>query len=436
MNIAQRLMNVRKLKKQFSEMSREDLEKHHEDRLKELLVYVQEHSPYYRKALRGIPEPTFDDLPPMDKAKMMENFVDVNTVGLTKEELFEFAMEKEKEGDLGLYKRHYSVGMSSGTSGNKGLSLLSKHEMAMYSCLLWARNGIPDSIRKKNVLFALRTNNPTFMEVKTFGLKMIYMDYTHPPAELVRLINREELNVIAGPPSLLSHIANISDGIDHPIDCVVSYAEILTNKVKKKLEDTFKCPVVQIYQCTEGFIASTCSAGNLHINEDIIKVKLEDTGDPAGRAKKVILYDLYRTTQPILNYSLNDVVEISKLQCPCGSSFRVISKIHGRSDDIFYLEGMDGEERLLFPDYVRRAIIQASDSIEEYQAVQRAKDDILIRLVLTEGAAKLEVEEAVKRNLTGRAAKVGGKLGKVEFVYEKPKVNPNSKKMIRVKRDF
>ena len=78
------MLYVRKLKRAFQEMSRQDIEEHHDERIKEMMIYVKEHSPYYRKALRGSPVPTVADLPPIDKAFMMENFNEINTVGLTK----------------------------------------------------------------------------------------------------------------------------------------------------------------------------------------------------------------------------------------------------------------------------------------------------------------------------------------------------------------
>jgi hypothetical protein len=45
-----------------------------------------------------------------------------------------------------LFAGRYSVGLSSGTSGNKGLTVLSPAEREAYGCLLFARNGIPDQI--------------------------------------------------------------------------------------------------------------------------------------------------------------------------------------------------------------------------------------------------------------------------------------------------
>ncbi len=274
------------------------------------------------------------------------------------------------------------------------------------------------------------------MEPRSFGVKLIYVDYTHPPEELAKLINQKKLNIIAGPPSLLAMIAPYRESIAPQIEALISYAEVLDGETRAYLERAFGAPVVQIYQGSEGFIASTCQKGKLHLNEDTILVEQDDIGDTTGQAKKVIVTDLYRTTQPIIRYSLNDVLEIDPEQCECGSCFRVVKLIHGRADDIFLLKGAAGETRHLFPDYVRRAINQASDDILEYQAIQHTLDSIEIRLVLKPGVERTAIEKIVRHNLVWRINKVGQQPGQIYFNDKPPDRNPQSHKLIRVVRKF
>ena len=202
------------------------------------------------------------------------------------------------------------------------------------------------------------------------------------------------------------------------------------------LEEAFGAPVVQIYQGAEGFIGSTCKRGNLHLNEDTVLVEADDIGGTADNIKKVVVTDLYRTTQPIIRYSLDDVLEFDPEPCGCGSCFRVIKHIHGRADDIFLLEGAGGETRYLFPDYVRRSINQASDAILEYQAIQHAMDNIEIRLVLKPGAGRAAIEKTVRENLLWRMEKVGGNPCEIYFNNALPERNARSHKLIRVVRKF
>ncbi|MFC2023459.1 F390 synthetase-related protein [Chloroflexota bacterium] len=434
MNLLTRLRIVRRLKRQFYEWDGAVLRQHQTERVSHILAHARTHSPYYRRILT--PSTTLDTVPKMDKARMMAHFDAINTAGLRKDDLVRFRIEQEREGNLDLYRGKFSIGLSSGTSGNRGLTVLSGMERQLYSCLLWARSGIPEEVRSYRVLFALRTNNPSFMEPRSFGVKLVYVDYTHPPEVLVRLINEKKLNILAGPPSLLVMIARCSETITHRIDVLISYAEVLDEETRAYLEHTLNAPVVQIYQGAEGFIGSTCRKGSLHLNEDTILVEQADEGDPTRQAQRVIVTDLYRTTLPIIRYSLDDVLELDHEPCECGSSFRVIKVIHGRADDVFQLRGTGGGICYLFPDYVRRAINQASDGILEYQAIQHSPEAIEIRLVLEPGVERHAIEGAIMDNLAWRARRVGGRLSEVEFNDKPPERNPQSRKLIRVVRRF
>jgi putative adenylate-forming enzyme len=373
----------------------------------------------------------------MNKTIMMEKFNEVNTVGLDRDALLKFLMEREDKGlyDLFLHNdTEYSVGMSSGTSGNRGITVLSKTEITKYSLVLFMRSGIPAQVKKKHILFLLRVNNPSFMAVKRFGVKIVYSDYTKSAAELVDIINTEQLNILAGPPTLLSLIAALREKIVHTIDCLISYAEILTDDVKQFLADSFGCPVVEIYQGSEGFIASCCKEGNLHINEDLIELELEDMGNGMY---KVVVTDLYRETQPIVKYELNDLIELEEKRCPCGSSFKRIKQIHGRMDDVFIFKTKDtNEEVFLFPDYVRRAIISASDSIIEYQAIQHDYQNVEIRLQLSDLSQQQSIESTIIANIANRCSQIGIEVPVIEFSASAPELHPVSKKMIRVQRRF
>src|SRR5699024_7405580 len=58
-----------------------------------------------------------------------------------------------------------------------------------------------------------------------------------------------------------------------------------------------------------------------------------------------------------------------------------IESIEGRSDDIFRLLSATGDGSvLIFPDFIRRAVIAASNNIEEYRVIQTEKGQIVVQL--------------------------------------------------------
>ena len=171
------------------------------------------------------------------------------------------------------------------------------------------------------------------------------------------------------------------------------------------------------------------------MNEDTTYFEFQNVDDKNEAVKRVIVTDLYRRTAPFVRYSLHDLIEIDNKECLCGSKFTIIKKIHGREDDIFSLFSIEGEEKFLFPDYVRRSINQASEDIIEFQAIQHKDKEIEIRLILKKDNNKKQIEEKILDNLLFWSNKIGGQLQNIYFVYEEPIRNKNSHKLIRVMKE-
>lgn len=432
-----RFLLVRKIHQSFYTWDAEYLHRHQQQRLADLMRFVSRHSPYYRALRESCWDGSFESLPQLSKSEMVANFDRINTAQLHKDELFEFALKRERGDQTSLYRGKYTVGLSSGTSGIRLPTILNPAERWQYGSLLFARSGIPKQVHSPRVLFALRVNNPAFMEVRFLGVTIFHTDYTRPIEDIVKIINEKRLNVLAGPPSLLMLIARQRQSIQHPVEALISYAEVLDDHTKQQLQEAFNTPVAQIYQGAEGFIASTCREGHMHINEDVVYVEAFENGDTLADARRLVVTDLHRKTLPFLRYQLNDIVELDSKPCTCGSAFRQVKRIHGRADDIFYLQSAVGNEiRYLFPDYVTRSINQASEEIIEFQAIQHSMDSIEIRLQLNPNAERKRIERIIQANLEYWAQRVAGRLGKVEFSEALPERNPQSLKLIRVVRRF
>ena len=102
--------------------SRKALRRRQGRRLRRHLRYVSEHSPLYR-GMRKL-----SSYPVIDKAFMMEHFDRLNTVGIRREEAEAFAVQAERERDFAPKLRGVTVGLSSGTSGHRGIFLVSDKE--------------------------------------------------------------------------------------------------------------------------------------------------------------------------------------------------------------------------------------------------------------------------------------------------------------------
>jgi putative adenylate-forming enzyme len=204
-------------------------------------------------------------------------------------------------------------------------------------------------------------------------------------------------HILVAQPSVLREIAKEywAQKVTNLPEKVISVAEVLEAEDKRFFEQVFKQKIHQVYQCTEGFLAATCEAGNLHFNEDFLIIEKHYLDENKKRFHPIIT-DLNRFSQPIIRYELNDIIHEGK-PCKCGRKSMTIEKIEGRSDDVFRFENEDSTTTI-FPDFIRRAVIMASDEITFYTVIQRSNSLIDCYLEVTENTNKKEIEVKVESN--------------------------------------
>jgi hypothetical protein len=92
--------------------------------------------------------------------------------------------------------------------------------------------------------------------------------------------------------------------------------------------------------------------------------------------------------------------------------------------------------QFIFGDYVRRALIAVSDEIDEYQVIQQAPDQVLVRLLVRDERQTERLANGVQDALRNVFDSYDCHLPKVEVRFEPPLPNPSSGKLIRVQRAF
>ena len=367
------------------------LRRWHEHAVIHLVERVRAASPFYRDLYDGRQVASLEDfrlLPTINKASMMAHFDTLNTEGLKLADVMAFALQKEQEKDyLGYYQDRFVVGLSSGTSGNKGIYVTPRELTERLPGVFLARGGVRLSDLPLRILFILRVFSQGFADINAPMIQLHYLSSMTDPREIVTTCNQLRTNVLMAPPSLLRQLLPLSKQIMIPLRRIITHAEVLEPLEKERLEQAFHAPVVEIYQASEGQIASPCRCGSLHINEDLVYVELlDEQGRPipekAGfRSSRMLVTNLVNTVQPLLRYEMNDLVELGG-SCPCGSSFRVLSRIIGRNDDVLYLRDRSGRLRPVYPDLVSRWIITTNDRIREFLVEQDSPDHLAVTLDL------------------------------------------------------
>jgi len=386
----QAIRDFRYLTHNRKKLSSEQIQALQFEQLRELMAFVKEKSPFYRNDNRYQPIQSWDDfyrLPTMNKSIMMENFSTLNTCGLQRDETMAYALEKEKNKDyLGYYKGEYVVGLSSGTSGNKGLFITPKSMTKRLPGVFLARGGVMLSDLPARILFCLRVFSQGFQDINAPFLKLTYASTMTPVETLISTMNEKKINILMAPPSMLRVLLPHAHRIKYPLKKIITYAEVLSPADREQFSSTFHTKVIEIYQASEGQIASSCKQGKLHINEDLVFVEIYDEHnhliqEPHVVGHHMLVTNLINRAQPLIRYEMNDMIVLDE-PCSCGSSFRTIEKIVGRRDDNLWFYDQQKKPHIVYADLFARWIITESDLIREFQVIQTEISQLTIRVDL------------------------------------------------------
>ena len=244
--------------------------------LKKIYKKEKKNSVFYEELYRGFDFEKIEDfytLPLINKTIMMDNFTTLNTCSIDKEDIVEYAVKKENDKDfLGYYKDDYVVGLSSGTSGNKGIYITPKKMTDRLPSVFLARGGFPLSLLPYKILFMLRVFSQGFEDINSKVVSLNYLSTMEEIDDVIQKINTQHINILMAPPSFIRELLPFSNKITSDLKRIMTYAEVLETEDKKRFEESFNTKVIEIYQASEGQIASTCKHGYLHINEDLVFV--------------------------------------------------------------------------------------------------------------------------------------------------------------------
>ena len=319
--------------------------------------------------------PKLQDYPVINKRIFMQHFADINAYGISEKDALSVALKAEESRDFSpvfqtTSGKEITVGLSSGTSGNRGIFLVSPEESALWAGYMLKRMLPRPYLARHSIAFFLRANSNLYTAVKSPLIRFEFYDLLEALDAHIPRLNAQNPTILIAPAQVLQQLAQHPDLAIRPKK-IISVAEVLEPQVKTRIEQLFGTQVHQIYQCTEGFLAHTCAHGNLHLNEDMVYIEKDWIDRESGRFAPVIT-DFNRKSQPVIRYRLDDVLIANDAPCPCGSAFARISAIEGRCDDILDARTTGGEPYALYADFIRRAMI-SEDLIKEYRVEQHGK---------------------------------------------------------------
>lgn len=399
---------TRRLQNRLQRADRAALEAHQRHQIARFTQRVLTRSPYFRLFVSK----PMQDWPLMDKATMMANFDAMNTAGLRLDDVLACARQAEQSRDFRPMVGAYSVGLSSGTSGGRGVFVVSPTERAKWAGILLAKLLPRSLLHGERVALFLRANNNLYTAVRNPWLTFSFFDLFAPfdshraPLEALRP------TIVVGPAQVLRALAleKLAGRLDIAPAQVLSGAEVLEPMDRVLLEQAFG-NVGEVYQATEGFLGATCPHGTLHLNEAHVHIEPQWLDE---RRFVPIVTDFTRSTQPIVRYRLDDILirrDPTLPPCPCGNPAMAIERVEGRCDDTLVLPARDGGTITLFADVCSRALAQALPLRADYHLVQTDAHT----LALSISPADADVAQACRAHLAAVFMRQGVDMTRVAW---------------------
>lgn len=183
--------------------------------------------------------------------------------------------------------------------------------------------------------------------------------------------------------SLSKYLKENSMTLNVPI--VISMGEMLLPENRQLIERFLNCKVYDSYGCSEAmYIAQECKLHNgfhYDMSRFLIEcVDKEGKNVKKGSAGDVLITNLDNYAMPFIRYKVGDRAVLSDEKCDCGMAFPKIKEIKGRIVD----ELTTPSGRVLDFAFFASLFEEKAEQINQYQIIQRKKDKILIKVVLTD----------------------------------------------------
>ena len=305
-----------------------------------------------------------DDFPITDKATLMANFGDYNHPSISAAQAWDAPIYKDRLND-------FIIGASTGTTGNRGLFVVSEQEQFRWLGTILAKT-IADMLWRPQRVAIILPRDTSLSESanQTRHLVLRFSVVAQGVSVWSDQLCTFNPTVIVAPPRILRYFAKM----DLPVNPtqVFSAAETLDPVDTAITEAPFGSPLRQIYMATEGLFAVGCRLGNLHLAEDSAMFEYESIGD--GLVSPLVTC-FQRETQIMARYRMNDLLRLATTPCPCRAPLQHVSEVVGRMDDAFEIDGV-----LITPDVLRDAVVQADPSIDDFRIMQTGPHEVSLTL--------------------------------------------------------
>jgi phenylacetate-coenzyme A ligase PaaK-like adenylate-forming protein len=417
------------------------------ERLRELVAYARERSPWYRRRYAHLPAQVDSTaaLPIVRRADLMAHFDAACTdPRVTRAAVERFLADRGRVGEPFLGR--YLVWKSSGTSGQPGIFVQDPDAIAAYEALVAAQlESAPlDPARllagHGRAALVIATGDHYASITAWEHLRRVFpgsesrsFPVLAPLPELVAALNAFAPAFLAAYPSVLALLAaeRRAGRLAIAPALVWSGGETLAPGMRREIERTFGCPLLEEYGASECLaIAHGCREGWLHVNSEWAVVEPVDRDGnataPGGTSHTVLVTNLANRVQPILRYDLGDRVTLAAGPCACGNP-RPAMRVAGRNAAPLAFRGADGRVVQVVPLAIETAAERGSGGAR-FQVARVAADRLMVRLDPGE-PERAAVGRRIVRDLRDWLDAQSLAHVRVALSREGPRIDPRSGKL-------
>jgi phenylacetate-CoA ligase len=327
------------------------------------------------------------------------------------------------------------VHASSGTTGKPTVTAYSADDLAMWAEVM-ARVYTMAGCTKRDVVhnalgYGLFTGGLGFhLGAERIGA-MVVPSGGGMSKRQIMLMEDFEATVLVATPSYALVLAETARemGVDFPARMKMRVgllgAEPWTEEMRRELETRMNIETYDSYGLTEIIgpgVALECPYHDgLHIWEDHFLTEVVDPESgvplPAGAEGELVITTITRQAMPLLRYRTRDRVALTREKCRCGRTMVRMSKVHGRTDDMLVVRGVN-----VFPSQVEEVVLATPGVEPHYQIlVDRPKHKLDTLEVWVEAAPPLwdqgpEARERAQKQITAKLHDILGLSTAVSIV--------------------
>lgn len=386
-----------------------------DERLRSLLRYAKEHSPWHAKRLAHVdPERVSGDdlslIPPMTKTDLMDHWDEIVTdQGLTLDAVQEHLVGAIQTQVPALLHGRYIGVRTGGTTGSSAviawdLDAFRQAVMANLRHVAWQEHRLRRKIKRIAMITACNPSHTSAVIGWLLGRANSEVEViapTSPIAEIVTRLNAYQPDAIAGYSSVLVLLAAEARAGRLLVDLVGLEAsgEPINDFDLAAIESAFKAPVFHGYGATETgpMAVSNPPAHDLHLFEDTVvyePVDVDHRPTPVGCVSNAVLVtNVVNQLLPLIRYEIGDRVLMAAGPNPGPFPGRRIAKIIGRATEEFeYADKVRVSLSFLEP------VLLSARGLLQYQ-VRQTSTGIQVMTVDDGGLDGAELAEGLQRRL-------------------------------------